>query len=91
MGKAFEKIFKNILDLGIEKHFEYDIKSFDYKKFDIFHYMKINSKRYLKAKTVTNFEIVFTIHKINKELLSRNRVILLLFRAANKNQPGLKI
>lgn len=68
MGKAFEKILKNILDFGKEKHFEYDIKSFDYKNFDIFHYMKINSKRYLKLKTVTNFETVFTIHKINKEL-----------------------
>lgn len=91
MGKLFETIFKNILDFGIEKLLEYDVKSFDYKKFDIFHHMKIKGKRHLKMKTITSFETIFRIHKITTKLFSRDRVILFLFRTANKNQSGLKI
>lgn len=54
--------------------------------------MKIKSKGHLKVKTVINFETIFTIHNMDKVLLSRNReVVLLLFRTTNRDQPDLKI
>lgn len=54
--------------------------------------MKIKSKGHLKVKTVINFETIFTIHNMDRILLSRNReVVLLLFRTTNRDQPDLKI
>lgn len=79
------------MDFGVEKLLEYDIKSFDYKQFDRFYYMKIKSKRHLEMKTLISFAATFRIHKINTKFFSGYRVILFLFRTANRNHSSLKI